>query len=131
MKNFKMRVGIITTLSVLFLVHGCVPGAGGGNMGDMAAGDDGAVGGISEVPNPDDKMAKSSGTSLPRLQRGHEVYMLKCGECHAYQLPENVDIMDWEDAMPKMIGHAGLPKSDEKAVLDYVIAVKKQKGQKF
>lgn len=131
MKNFKMRVGIITTLTVLLLAAGCVPGAGGGNMGDMASDDDGAVGGISEVPNPDAKMAKLSGTSLDRLQRGHEVYMLKCGECHAYQLPEHVDIMDWEDAMPKMIGHAGLPKSDEKAVLDYVIAVKKQKGQKY
>ncbi len=100
-------------------------------MGDMAAGDDGAVGGISEVPNPDARMAKLSGTPLDRLQRGHVVYMLKCGECHQYQLPEHVDIMDWEDAMPKMIGHAGLPKTDEKAVLDYVIAVKKQKGQKY
>jgi hypothetical protein len=129
MKNFKKYLSCVAALAALFLTAGCVPG--GGQMGDMAAGDDGAVGGISEVPNPDDKMAKSSGTSLPRLQRGHEVYMLKCGECHAYQLPENVDIMDWEDAMPKMIGHAGLPKSDEKAVLDYVIAVKKQKGQKF
>jgi hypothetical protein len=83
------------------------------------------------VPNPDASMAKLSGKPLSQLERGHEVYMLKCGECHQYQLPEHVDIMDWEDAMPKMIGHAGLPKSDEKAVLDYVIAVKKQKGQKL
>jgi len=65
------------------------------------------------------------------LQRGHVVYMLKCGECHMYQLPEHLDIEDWEDAMPKMISHAGLPTSDEKAVLSYVVAVKKQKGQKL
>lgn len=100
-------------------------------MGDMGGGDDGSVGGISEVPNPSAAMAKKSGTSLSQLQRGHEVYMLKCGECHAYQLPEKIDIMDWEDVMPKMIRHAGLPSSDEKAVLDYVIAVKKEKGQEF
>jgi hypothetical protein len=31
--------------------------------------------------------------------------------------------------MPKMIRHAGLETSDEKAVLDYVVAVKKQRGQ--
>lgn len=130
MKNFKMPVSLIVTVAALFLLAGCIPG-GGSQMGDMKAGDDGDVGGISEVPNPDNKMAKASGTPLVRLQRGHEVYMLKCGECHQYQLPEYVDIMDWEDAMPKMISHAGLPKSDEKAVLDYVIAVKKQKGQKF
>jgi hypothetical protein len=120
-----------TALLALFLfVGGCVP-PGGGQMGDMAGGDDGSVGGISEVPNPDDKMAKVSGKSLSQLQRGHEVYMLNCGQCHQYQLPERVDIMDWEDAMPKMIGHAGLASSDERAVLDYVIAVKKVKGQEF
>ena len=112
------------------LLSACAP-SGGGGIGDMDEGDDGAVGGISEVPNPSEAMAKKSGEPLEQLQRGHEVYMLKCGECHAYQLPEKVDIMDWEDAMPKMIRHAGLPSSDEKAVLDYVIAVKKEKGQEY
>ena len=82
------------------------------------------MGGISEVPNPSSEMAAKSGKSLNRLQRGHEVYMLKCGECHEYMLPKEVDIMDWEDALPKMIGHAGLGSSDEQAVLDYVIGVK-------
>ncbi len=131
MKNFKLIVSALGILGIALLWVGCAPGGGGSQMGDIAAGDEGAVGGISEVPNPDDKMVKTSGTSLARLQRGHEVYMLKCAECHHYQLPENVDIMDWEDAMPKMIRHAGLPSTDEKAVLDYVIAVKKQKGQKY
>lgn len=100
-------------------------------MGDMASGDDGSVGGISEVPNPTAEMAKLSGKSLSQLQRGHEVYMLNCGQCHQYQLPEKVDIMDWEDAMPKMISHAGLASADEMAVLAYVKAVKKSKGQEF
>jgi hypothetical protein len=131
MKIFKIPVCIAMAVSALLLWVGCTPVSGGSQMGDMAPGDDGAVGGISEVPNPDEKMAKLSGKPLSQLQRGHVVYMLKCGECHHYQLPENVDIMDWEDAMPKMIRHAGLPSSDERAVLDYVIAVKKQKGQKY
>lgn len=131
MKIFKIQITFIGAMGVLLLWVGCAPVGGGSSMGDMTAGDDGAVGGISEVPNPDANMAKTSGTPLSRLERGHEVYMLKCGECHQYQLPEHVDIMDWEDAMPKMIRHAGLPTTDEKAVLDYVIAVKKQKGQKY
>ncbi|MGJ8633748.1 MAG: hypothetical protein ACSHX7_07505 [Luteolibacter sp.] len=109
----------------------CVGVTGGGGMGDLPQDDEGAVGGISEVPNPSPEMARLSGTPLERLQRGHVVYMLKCGECHGYQLPEKVDIMDWEDAMPEMIKHAGLGSSDEKAVLDYVVAVKKSKGQEF
>ncbi|WP_411826602.1 hypothetical protein [Luteolibacter sp. AS25] len=120
-----------TSLNLLLLasIVGCA--TGGGPMGDMAAGDDGSVGGISEVPNPTPEMSKISGKPLSQLQRGHEVYMLKCGECHEYQLPQKVDIMDWEDAMPTMITHAGLASSDEQAVLDYVVGVKKQNGQEY
>ncbi|MFK7849473.1 MAG: hypothetical protein AB8D78_00720 [Akkermansiaceae bacterium] len=129
----NMKFAWFSTLPLVCLV-GCTPISGDGGsstMGDMPSGDDGTVGGISEVPNPDAAMAKVSGTSLSQLQRGHEVYMLKCGECHTYMLPEEVDIMDFEDAMPKMIRHAGLPSTDEKAVLDYIVAVKKQKGIEF
>jgi hypothetical protein len=127
-ENVLKPIRLVLTGFAISLV-GCAPG--GGSMGDMAGEDDGSVGGISEVPNPDEKMARAAGKPLSQLQRGHEVYMLNCGQCHQYQLPEEVDIFDWEDAMPKMIGHAGLPTSDEKAVLDYVVAVKKSKGQEF
>src|SRR6478609_4768811 len=85
---------------------------------------DPAEGGISEVPNPTPAMAKKSGTSLEKLQHGHVTYMLKCGECHAYKIPKDLDVEEWEHAMPKMIRHAGLAPEDEKAVLAYVIAVK-------
>lgn len=125
-----MRISILSAGLGCLAVIGCAAGGGGGGAGgDMGGGDDGSVGGISEVPNPTVEMAAKSGKGLEQLQRGHEVYMLKCGECHEYQLPERVDILDWEDAMPKMIRHAGLPGSDEKAVLDYVVAVKKSMGQ--
>ena len=120
----RFKLGIF--LSLILSVGGCAPG--GNPMGDMDGGDDGTVGGISEVPNPDAAMAKLSGKPLSQLQRGHEIYMLNCGQCHEYQLPEEVDLMDWEDVMPKMIHHAGLLPPDERAVLDYVVAVKKQKG---
>lgn len=109
----------------------CAGGGGGassGSMGDLQAGDEPAEGGISDVPNPSPEMAAKSGLPLQRLQRGHEVYMLKCGECHTYMLPQNVDLEDWQDALPKMIRHAGLGDAEEKAVLDYVIGVKKMKG---
>jgi len=125
-----MKLKQAVFLGCALVLAGCAPG-GGGQVADMGGGDDGSVGGISEVPNPDATMAKLSGKPLSQLQRGHEVYMLNCGQCHAYQLPEKVDIMDWEDAMPKMIGHAGLESSDETAVLAYVKAVKKVKGQEF
>ncbi len=92
--------------------------------GNLQTGPDPAEGGISEVPNPSTEMAAKSGTSLDTLRRGHETYMLKCGECHHYMIPDEVDEEDWEDAMPKMIRHAGLAAEDEEAVLSYVLAVK-------
>ena len=105
-------------------------GAGSGAlMGDLPEGDDPAVGGIAEVPNPTAEMAKNSGKSLQQIQRGHVVYMLKCGECHKYELPEDLDVDEWEDTVPTMIKHAGLESADEQAVLAYVVAVKTQQGE--
>jgi cytochrome c5 len=107
-----------------FWVVSCVPSGPPPELGDIPAGGEPAEGGIVEVPNPNAAMAKKSGKTLSQIQRGHEVYMLKCGECHNYKLPENLDVDEWEEAVPKMITHAGLERVDEKAVLDYVIAVK-------
>jgi cytochrome c5 len=98
-------------------------------MGDLEAGGEPAEGGIAEVPNPSAAMAKKSGKPLAAIQRGHEVYMLQCGQCHKYKLPQDLDIDEWETAVPKMIGHAGLESADEKAVLDYVVAVKIERGE--
>jgi hypothetical protein len=119
-------------ISVILGICGLLSCGGMGSapiMGDIQAGDDPAEGGIAEVPNPSRAMASKSGKSLEQLQRGHEIYMLRCGECHVYQLPQDLDIEDWEDAMPQMIRHAGLASADERAVLDYVIAVRSERGQ--
>lgn len=110
---------------------GCTDGGGAaarGEMGDLPAGTGGEVGGISDIPNPTVKMAATSGKPLSAIQRGHEIFMLKCGECHYYMMPEEVDIMDWEDTIPEMIRHAGLGRAEEQAVLDYVIAVRAMHG---
>lgn len=98
-------------------------------LGDLEAGGEPSEGGIAEVPNPSVAMSKKSGKSLDQIQRGHEVYMLQCGECHKYKLPQDLDIDEWQTAVPKMIGHAGLEKADEKAVLDYAVAVKMERGE--
>jgi len=102
-------------------------GGAGGQLGDLPPGDNG-TGGISDIPNPTAEMARRGGKSLTRIQRGHEVFMLKCGECHYYMMPEKVDLMDWEDTMPEMIRHAGLGRAEEQAVLDYVVAVRATHG---
>lgn len=110
-------------LSLSVMHCGSVDRAGSGEMGDLSAADV-SVGGISEVPNPTAAMAAASGRSLQTLQRGHVVYMLKCAECHAYMLPQDLYVDEWREAVPEMIAHAGLDPSDEQAVLAYVLAVK-------
>jgi cytochrome c5 len=110
------------TFALAAILTGC-GGTGIPSDGNIHS-EDPAEGGISEVPNPTPAMAAKSGTSLERLQHGHSTYMLKCGECHNYMIPKDLDVDEWEDAMPKMIRHAGLAPDDEKAVLSYVLAVK-------
>jgi len=124
-----MRFGFAGVLFVAFWLTSCGGMGPPPELGDMEAGGEPAEGGIAEVPNPSASMAKKSGKSLGQLQRGHEVYMLHCGECHRYKLPQDLDIDEWQTAVPKMIGHAGLESADEKAVLDYVVAVKTERGE--
>jgi hypothetical protein len=114
---------LIGIFGLAVILAGC-GGTGIPADGNIQTGTEPAEGGISEVPNPTAAMAARSGTPLATLQHGHVTYMLKCGECHNYMLPQQVDVDEWEDAMPKMIRHAGLAPEDEKAVLSYVLAVK-------
>lgn len=124
-----MRIGVATVLFVSVWLVSCGGMGAPPDLGDMEAGGEPAEGGIAEVPNPNATMVKMSGKPLGQLQRGHEIYMLRCGECHRYQLPQDLDVDEWEDAMPEMIKHAGLESADERAVLDYVVAVKLERGE--
>ena len=113
----------LALLGMTWILASC-GGTGMPADGNMASGGDPEVGGISEVPNPTPEMAAKSKTSLDVLKRGNETYILQCGQCHHYMLPKKVETEDWQEVMPKMIRHAGLEPSDEKAVLAYVLAVK-------
>jgi hypothetical protein len=125
--NFRQLASAMRNLIGVFGLAMILASCGGTGIpadGNIQTGAEPAEGGISEVPNPRAEMAARSGTPLATLQHGHVTYMLKCGECHNYMLPAQVDVDEWEDAMPKMIRHAGLASEDEKAVLSYVLAVK-------
>ena len=117
---------ILLGSTFLFLLNACSPQAGSASRGELGnlPDDDGAVGGISEVPNPTPAMARASGTPLETLQHGHATYMLKCAECHVYMLPKDLFVDEWQDTVPEMVSHAGLPANTEKAVLAYILAVK-------
>jgi len=112
---------IISFATLCLLLASCASSP----SGDIAASGEQEVGGISEVPNPSPEMAKKSGTSMDKLQRGHAVYMLNCAQCHAYPLPEDLDDAEFTETVPKMVKHAGLESEEGSAVLSYILAVKK------
>jgi hypothetical protein len=112
---------ILPLLSLAIFIASCAPST----TGDIDKGNEPEQGGISEVPNPTPTMARKSGTSLEKLQRGHVVYMLNCAQCHAYPLPEDLDAAEFTETVPKMVKHAGLGTDEGTAVLSYILAVKK------
>ena len=76
-------------------------------------------------PFPTKAMAKKSGFSYNDVVQGHSVYMRKCGECHTHQLPDDIPAKDWHLIVPGMAWNSGIEKSDEDALLKYLLAAKK------
>lgn len=77
-----------------------------------------------DAPVPDSMMAIRNKTSLATLERGHGVYMRKCGECHTHLLPDEITSEDWHVVVPGMAWNAGIEPAEEKALLKYLIAAK-------
>ena len=77
-----------------------------------------------QTPPATIEMAQRSGKSLAQLQQGHAIYIGQCGRCHEHQLPDTVNSADWHGVVPGMAWNSGLSKSDEKAVLAYLLAAK-------
>jgi hypothetical protein len=71
-----------------------------------------------------EEMSRVSGVPLERLQRGHGIYMIQCGQCHELVKPENLKVSDWRMVMPGMCWNAGLTRADEALLLEYVLAAK-------
>ncbi|MEY3395068.1 MAG: hypothetical protein RL346_1304 [Verrucomicrobiota bacterium] len=78
----------------------------------------------SRIPVPDQLMADRSGQNLTVLQRGHAVYMSHCSRCHEPMMPSMVSGEDWHTVVPGMAWNAGISRSDEQAVLKYILAAR-------
>ena len=79
------------------------------------------------APLPTPAMAEKSGQPLSTLEQGRIVFLAQCGRCHEHQFPDTVYTKDWHVVVPGMAWNAGISKSDEKAVLAYVLAAKVKK----
>ena len=88
-----------------------------------AGGDDPSHGGVAPVPTA--AMAAKSGQSLETVGQGYWVFQRKCTECHEAKLPADPHEAGWHAIAGGMAWNAGLMKSEEKALLAYIGAVKK------
>ncbi len=55
------------------------------------------------------------GTTLAELERGRELYVRRCGGCHALQLPARRPDLDWERSVREMTARSRTPIAPEEA----------------
>ena len=60
---------------------------------------------------------------LSELQRGRELYVLKCGSCHALHLPEELSETDWSAVFPEMREEAKLDDAQSGLILKYLLVM--------
>ena len=71
-------------------------------------------------------MAKQSGASMETLGRGYSLYHTQCAQCHELKMPKDMRVDEWHTIVPGMAWNAGLEKSDEEAVMAYLVAATRQ-----
>lgn len=71
-------------------------------------------------------MVSSSRAPVTELERGYTVHQIKCAKCHAFEDPADYGIDELKcEIMPEMARKSKLDAVDEKAVLAYLLAVRK------
>jgi cytochrome c5 len=78
------------------------------------------------APVPTGKMADQSGQSQQHLDRGREVFVAKCTECHEPRIAVSPEDPSWHPTMRGMAWNADLSAADERALIDYLRAAAKE-----
>ena len=72
------------------------------------------------TPEPTPALAEVSGKSFVSLKEGYGVYMKHCAQCHEHRLPDTPSLPAWHAKIETMSEMAGLSKSEEMALQDYL-----------
>lgn len=64
------------------------------------------------------------GYSAVELERGREVFVGKCGECHTLQAPGGRTEQEWREILPRMARRARLDAGDARRVEAYLLAAR-------
>jgi hypothetical protein len=79
-----------------------------------------------QAPPVTGDLVRISRSSSELLERGYIVHQQKCAKCHPFENPAHYDEDELiEDIMPDMAEKSKLDAADEKAVLAYVLAVRR------
>jgi hypothetical protein len=74
------------------------------------------------IPEATPQMALELGVEYGQLERGREVYMAHCNQCHDRIPPGEIDPEIWRGLLPHMAINAELTTTEEEEVLLYLLA---------
>lgn len=89
----------VLALSILFGLAGCTPSL--------------------YVPTDEDA---APGTTREELQQGRELYVHKCGSCHALRLPESYTVPEWQNHLRAMAPRARLSDQELSSIGKFILA---------
>ena len=76
----------------------------------------------SAIPPVTDRMASSMEADKAQLQRGRDIYMAHCNQCHDRIAPAKIDPETWREILPHMSKNAKLSASQLQDLQTYMIA---------
>jgi hypothetical protein len=77
---------------------------------------------LDAIPPATEKMAREMGVDQPQLQRGREIYMAHCQQCHERVTPARIDPESWREILPHMSKNAKLSAAQLQELQTYLIA---------
>jgi hypothetical protein len=66
-----------------------------------------------------------AGSNIVDMQAGRNLYINKCGSCHALVLPEKYSAEQWPSLVDKMEIKSKISPEEKKLILEYLRKVKK------
>ena len=77
---------------------------------------------LDAIPPVTGKMARDMGVEQNQLQRGRDVYMAHCQQCHERVTPAKIDPEYWREILPHMSKNAKLSSTQLQDLQTYLIA---------
>ena len=79
------------------------------------------------IPQPGDATADSS---LEELTLGRELYVERCGRCHALYLPDRFSVAQWSSSLDRMQPRARIDDTEKALILKMLAAGKARTAAK-